>query len=68
MIMLSSDAWKNASLSGIEIAQQALSAEVGPWAEHFLSIAISLFAFTTLIGNYYYGQTNIEFIPAAKAG
>jgi AGCS family alanine or glycine:cation symporter len=66
MIVLFSDAWKNANLSGIEIAQQALSAEVGPWAEHFLSIAIFLFAFTTLIGNYYYGQTNIEFIRSRK--
>lgn len=53
-------------LAGIEIAQKALSLELGVWAQHFLAIAIFLFAFTTLIGNYYYGETNIEFIKTSK--
>ncbi|MFC7443187.1 alanine/glycine:cation symporter family protein [Laceyella putida] len=66
MIVLFSGAYTHSNLSGIEIAQKALSMEVGPWAEHFLSIAILLFAFTTLIGNYYYGETNIEFIRNSK--
>ncbi|SEN55825.1 alanine/glycine:cation symporter family protein [Lihuaxuella thermophila] len=53
-------------LAGIEIAQKALDLELGVWAQHFLTISIFLFAFTTLIGNYYYGETNIEFIKSSK--
>jgi len=66
MIVLFAGAWTDPNMPGIEIAQKALSMEVGAWAEHFLSAAILLFAFTTLIGNYYYGETNIEFIRPSK--
>lgn len=66
MIVLFSGAFTQDSLSGIEIAQVALSQEVGVWAEHFLTISIFLFAFSSLIGNYYYGETNIEFIRESR--
>ena len=66
MIVLFSSAFTQDSLSGIEIAQVALSQEVGVWAEHFLTISIFLFAFSSLIGNYYYGETNIEFIRESR--
>nr|WP_232345284.1 alanine/glycine:cation symporter family protein [Paenactinomyces guangxiensis] len=66
-IVLISGAYSVEGLEGIEIAQQALNMEVGVWAEHFLTIAILLFAFTSLVGNYYYGETNIEFIKTSKA-
>ena len=51
---------------GIQLTQHALAAEVGVWAHYFLAFAIFLFAFTSLIGNYYYGQSNIEFITNKK--
>ncbi|PWG67440.1 sodium:alanine symporter, partial [Enterobacter mori] len=28
----------------------------------FLTVAITLFAFSSVVGNYYYGQSNIEFL------
>ncbi|KYQ87192.1 alanine:cation symporter family protein [Thermoactinomyces vulgaris] len=66
MIVLFSSAFTHDNLSGIEIAQLALNQQVGVWAEHFLTISILLFAFSSLIGNYYYGETNIEFIRENK--
>lgn len=66
MIVLFSGAFTQDNLSGIEIAQVALGQEVGVWAEHFLTISILLFAFSSLIGNYYYGETNIEFIRESR--
>jgi alanine or glycine:cation symporter, AGCS family len=65
-IVLVSGAYTNSNLSGIEITQTALATEVGAWAPHFLAVAVLFFAFTTLIGNYYYGETNIEFIRKSK--
>lgn len=47
---------------GIQITQQALATQVGGWAPAFVAIAILFFAFSSLISNYYYGETNIEFI------
>ncbi|PRS13483.1 sodium:alanine symporter [Bacillus pumilus] len=66
-LVLFSDAYKTTNLQGIELTQASLSQHIGPWASGFLAIMIFLFAFSTLIGNYYYGETNIEFLGANKA-
>ncbi|WP_353853896.1 alanine/glycine:cation symporter family protein [Bacillus sp. Bos-x628] len=65
-IVLFSDAYQTTNLQGIELTQVALSDHIGPWASGFLAIMVFLFAFSTLIGNYYYGETNIEFLGANK--
>lgn len=65
-IILLSDAYKQPGLSGIELTQAALSTHIGSWASGGLAIMILLFAFSTLIGNYYYGETNIEFLNTSK--
>ncbi|MGD6848032.1 sodium:alanine symporter family protein [Rossellomorea aquimaris] len=49
-------------IDGIQLTQAALSFHVGEWADTFVAVAIFLFAFSSIIGNYYYGETNIEFI------
>ncbi|RAZ80748.1 alanine/glycine:cation symporter family protein [Planococcus halotolerans] len=51
---------------GILLTQASLGVHVGDWAPYFLAIAILFFAFSSIIGNYYYGETNIEFINAHK--
>lgn len=49
-------------LDGISLTQAALTHHVGDWAGAFVATAIFLFAFSSIIGNYYYGETNIDFI------
>ncbi|MBE5101247.1 MULTISPECIES: alanine/glycine:cation symporter family protein [Priestia] len=66
-IILLSGTYTNKNLSGIELTQAALSTHIGSWATGALAIMIFLFAFSTLIGNYYYGETNIEFLNTNKA-
>ncbi|MCT4595294.1 MAG: alanine:cation symporter family protein [Anaeromicrobium sp.] len=61
-IILLSGAYTNGDLTGIQLTQIALSSQVGPWGGSFIAICILLFAFSSIIGNYYYGETNIEFI------
>lgn len=51
---------------GIELTQTALAGHIGSWANSFVAIAVFLFAFSSIIGNYYYGETNIEFIKDNK--
>ena len=55
------------SLNGIQLTQEALSHEVGPIGHVFVAIAILLFAFSSVIGNYYYGEANIRYITSRKS-
>jgi putative sodium/glutamine symporter len=66
-IILLSDAYKQPELNGIALTQAALSEHVGSWASGCLAIFIFLFGFGALIGNYYYGETNIRFLHKSKS-
>lgn len=65
-IVLFSDAYGTEGLTGIELVQAALENHIGSWAAGFAAIAVFLFAFSSVVGNYYYGETNIEFIKNSK--
>lgn len=65
-IILLSDAYGKGNITGIELVQKALSFHMGSWAVNFVAIAVFLFAFSSVVGNYYYGETNIEFIKSSK--
>ena len=49
-------------LNGIALTQSALQSEIGSIGPMFIAVAIFLFAFSSIIGNYYYGEANIRFI------
>ncbi len=61
-IVFLSDGYSDGKLTGIELVQQSLSQQLGPWAPSFLAGMIVLFAFSSIVGNYYYGEINIGFI------
>lgn len=66
-IILLTDVYTVGEMEGIQLTQQALTAHIGDWATTFVTIAIFFFAFSSLLGNYYYGQANIEFISEHPA-
>ncbi|WP_411994417.1 alanine/glycine:cation symporter family protein [Agarivorans sp. DSG3-1] len=47
---------------GIALTQQALSGQVGEWGSYFVGVAIIFFAFTSIVGNYSYAETNLIFL------
>ena len=51
---------------GIVLTMRSLEAEIGPVGRYFLNAAIFLFAYSTIIANYYYAETNIRFITGKK--
>ena len=61
-IILISGLYQVPELNGIALTQSALESEVGSVGPVFIAIAIFLFAFSSIIGNYYYGEANIRFI------
>jgi len=52
---------------GIGLTQGALVGSLGEWANIALSVIIFLLAFSSILGNYYYGESNIEFISTNRA-
>lgn len=65
-IILISGLYTGTGLNGVLLTQEALAHEIGPSAKLFVTIAIFFFAFSTIIGNYYYGETNLHFISPKK--
>ena len=63
-IILISGLYQVPELNGIALTQSALQSEVGSMGPVFVAVAIFLFAFSTIIGNYYYGEVNICFITS----
>ena len=61
-IILISGLYDVPELNGIALTQSALQSEVGAAGPVFVAVAIFLFAFSSIIGNYYYGEANIRFI------
>ncbi len=54
-------------LNGINLTQAALQAEVGSRGTIFVAVAIFFFAFSSIIGNYAYGEINIQFLTKKKS-
>ena len=47
---------------GVALTQDALSASVGDWGGDFIALALVFFAFTSIVANYYYGETSVLFL------
>ena len=66
-IILVSGQYTN-GVDGILLTSLAVESQVGIAGRYFITAAIFLFAYSTIIANYFYGETNIRFVtqhPAA---
>ena len=61
-IILFSGAPLDGSSNGVQLTQQALTNEIGASGSIFVAVALFFFAFSSILGNYYYGEANIRFI------
>ncbi|WP_274308989.1 alanine/glycine:cation symporter family protein [Solibacillus daqui] len=67
-IVLLGDAYLQSDATSVNLTQASLVENLGDWAGSFLAIIVFMFAFSTVIGNYYYGESNIGFIKDSKNG
>ncbi len=65
LILLTGD-WADSGYSGIPLLQQCVARVIGPIGIHFVTVIVCLFAFTSIIGNYFYAEANILFITKNK--
>jgi AGCS family alanine or glycine:cation symporter len=47
---------------GIALTQNSLAAVVGDWGKLFISVALALFVFTSILYNYYLGENSLRFL------
>ena len=62
LMCLSSDVVPTAELAGAPYVQAALQSTLGNIGPVFIAVSMSLFAFTTLIGNYYYCEGCLRYL------
>ncbi|GEN24003.1 AGCS sodium/alanine/glycine symporter [Halomonas cupida] len=63
MILLSGiyDPASGNDVAGIALTQAALADHVGEWGRVFVSLALLMFAFSTILYNYYLGENSLNF-------
>ncbi|MBE3637183.1 alanine/glycine:cation symporter family protein [Mangrovicoccus algicola] len=49
-------------MDGVVLTQQALASHVGGWSSYFLTAAVLLFSFSSIIYNYYLGENALSFL------
>ena len=66
MLVLLSPDWATSGKTGIELIQLVLKGQLGGWTSYFISIVVLFFAFSSIIGNYFYGEINMDFISKSR--
>lgn len=51
--------------TGIQVTQDALESNLGSWSVHALTVILFLLAYTSVLGNYYYGESNLMFLDSS---
>ncbi|MGI9276850.1 MAG: alanine/glycine:cation symporter family protein [Endozoicomonas sp.] len=67
IVMLSGQLDGENTLNGIELTQASLGSIVGSWGEWFITGAVIFFGFTSIVANYYYGESNLLFMRNSPA-
>ena len=67
-MVLCADIAKNTELKGLGLIQGVMQEHLGSFGLLFISVAIVLFAFTSIIGNHFYAEANFKFISTSKRG
>lgn len=66
LVILSTDV-TGSGLTGSELAQSAFDAGFGSFGKIFIAICMLFFAFTTIVGWYYFGEVNVRSLIGEKA-
>lgn len=66
LVILTTGALKGGT-TGIELTQQAFTNGMGCFGEKFIAISLFFFAFSTIIGWYFFGEANIKYLFGKKS-
>lgn len=58
-IVLVSGDYATTDLTGIALVQHSIGQQLGSWAPAVIALFVFMFAYSSIIGNYFYGEVNI---------
>ncbi len=67
-VLLTGEYSVGGELTGVSLVQMSLASVYGTYAPHILAIIVFLFAFSSIVGNYFYGEVNIAFFEGDESG
>lgn len=67
VILLSDTYVPGADIDGVVLTQNSLVEHLGSWTQYFLTFAVLLFAFSSIIYNYYLGENALTVFSKSKA-
>ena len=67
LVILTSGAWKIEGIQGITLTQKAFELTLGGMGQGFVAICLFFFAFSTIIGWYFYGEANMKYLFGKKS-
>ena len=68
VIILLADTGSSVGMEGIRLTQNAMEFHLGGFGSHFVTAAITLFAFTSIVANYVYAESNLHFFKLDNRG
>ena len=67
LVILTAPGWRECGLNGAELSQYGFSSAMGKFGDIFIAICLLFFAFSTIIGWYFFGEANIKYLFGTKA-
>lgn len=67
LVIITSGALKIEGLQGIALTQKAFELSLGSFGEAFIAICLLFFAFSTIIGWYFFGEANMKYLFGKKS-
>src|SRR5690625_3482349 len=66
IILLGTDLEYGGEAEGVSLTQMALSNQVGDWGTHLVTFILFFLAFSSILGNYYLAEANIEYLTESR--
>ncbi|WP_300917724.1 alanine/glycine:cation symporter family protein, partial [Corynebacterium stationis] len=66
IILLGTDLEYGGEAEGVSLTQMALSNEVGDWGIHLVTFILFFLAFSSILGNYYLAEANVEYLTESR--
>ncbi len=66
LALLSSGVWSDGDVQGVDLTAKAFASVMGPTGAWIVTIAVTMFAFSTLISWSYYGEQGVTYIFGEK--
>ena len=67
LVIITSGAWKIEGLQGIALTQKAFELTLGGFGQGFIAVCLLFFAFSTIIGWYFFAEANMKYLFGKKS-